>query len=225
MRISVLGTGPVGKSNAARLVELSHEVSMGTRDPEATLARSEPDLFGNPPIRAWLSEHPEVALNTLPAAAAFGDVVVNATNGTGSISALEAAGEDNLAGKVLVDIANPLDFSHGMPPTLTVSNTDSLGEQIQRRFPESKVVKTLNTVNAFVMVDPRQVAGGDHTVFMSGDDLEAKTTVAGLLRSFGWSDIVDLGGIDTARGTEMYLPLWVRLYALGSPAFNIKVVR
>jgi 8-hydroxy-5-deazaflavin:NADPH oxidoreductase len=225
VRIAVLGTGPVGKSVAGKLAELGHEVVVGTRDPDGTLARTEPDTFGNPPFSAWLEQNPRVEMVTLAEAAAGAELVVNATNGVGSLEALEAAGEENLAGKVLVDIANPLDFSQGMPPSLTVSNTDSLGEQIQRRFPHTKVVKALNTMNAYLMVDPKQLAGGGHTVFVSGNDHEAKATVGELLRQFGWSDIIDLGDISTARGSEMYLPLWARMYALGSPMFNIKVVR
>lgn len=142
------------------------------------------------------------------------------------MAALRAAGEKNLAGKILVDIANPLDFSKGMPPSLTVCNTDSLGEQIQRAFPEVKVVKALNTMNAYLMVDPQRLAGGDHTAIISGNDAAAKQRVTELLRSFGWQDIVDLGDISTARGTEMYLPLWARLYmSLGNPMFSIKIVR
>ena len=136
------------------------------------------------------------------------------------------AGEDNLNGKILIDISNPLDFSRGMPPTLWVSNTDSLGERIQGRFPEAKVVKTLHTMNAYVMVDPAQLAGADHTVFVSGDDAEAKAEVGELLRSFGWTDIIDLGDITTARGTEMLMPIWLRLFgALQKPVFNFKIVR
>lgn len=151
---------------------------------------------------------------------------MNATTGTGSLAALASAGEDNLAGKILVDIANPLDFSKGMPPSLTVCNTDSLGEQIQRAFPRTKVVKTLNTMNAYLMVEPRQLAGGAHTVFMSGNDVGAKETVHKLLESFGWQDIVDLGDITTARGTEMMLPIWVRVWgATQNPMFSFKLVR
>ena len=162
----------------------------------------------------------------MSAAVAGADLVVNATNGAASISALEGAGEENLKSKVLLDIANPLDFSQGMPPSLLVSNTDSLGEQIQKRFPEARVVKALNTMNAYLMVDPSQVAEGDHTVFVSGNDADAKAVVADLLRSFGWVDIVDLGDISTARGTEMLLPIWVRLYsALESPMFQFKIAR
>jgi hypothetical protein len=167
-----------------------------------------------------------VNLGTFGDAAAHGEMVVNATAGTVSLEALEQAGEENLNGKILIDISNPLDFSKGMPPTLSVSNTDSLGEQIQRRFAEARVVKTLHTMNAYLMVDPTQLAGADHTVFVSGDDAGAKSTVTELLWSFGWTDIIDLGDITTARGTEMLLPVWLRLFgALQKPIFNFKIVR
>jgi predicted dinucleotide-binding enzyme len=226
MRFGILGTGVVGKTISARLAGLGHDVMVGTRDPEETLSRTEPDQFGNPPISAWQREHPEVKLGTFGEAAAHGEMVVNATAGAVSLEALDMAGEENLSGKVLVDISNPLDFSQGMPPTLSVVNTDSLGEQIQRRFPEAKVVKTLNTMNAYLMVDPAQLAATDHTVFVSGDDSEAKARVSELLRSFGWIDIIDLGDITTARGTEMMLPVWLRLFgALQKPIFNFKIVR
>jgi 8-hydroxy-5-deazaflavin:NADPH oxidoreductase len=226
MRYGILGTGVVGKTIAARLDGMGHEVMVGTRDPEDTLSRTEPDQYGNPPFGAWSQEHPEVRLGTFGEAAAHGEMVVNATTGMASLEALEMAGEDNLNGKVLIDISNPLDFSRGMPPTLWVSNTDSLGERIQRRFPEAKVVKTLHTMNAYLMVDPAQLSGADHTVFVCGDDAETKAEVTELLRSFGWQDIIDLGDITTARGTEMLMPIWLRLFgALQKPVFNFKIVR
>jgi 8-hydroxy-5-deazaflavin:NADPH oxidoreductase len=226
VRLGILGTGTVGKTIAARLAGLKHDVMVGTRNPEETASRTEPDPYGNPPFSAWQEEHPEVKLGTFAQAAAHGEMIVNATAGAVSLEALEQAGEDNLSGKVLIDISNPLDFSKGMPPSLSVVNTDSLGEQIQRRFPEAKVVKTLHTMNAYLMVDPAQLAGGDHTVFVSGDDPEAKAAVTDLLRSFGWTDIIDLGDITTARGTEMVLPVWLRLFgALQKPVFNFKIVR
>jgi 8-hydroxy-5-deazaflavin:NADPH oxidoreductase len=226
VRFGILGTGVVGKTIAARLDGMGHEVMVGTRNPEETTSRAESDAYGNPPFSAWQEEHPEVKLATFSEAAAHGEMVVNATSGVVSLEALELAGEDNLNGKVLVDISNPLDFSQGMPPTLSVSNTDSLGEQIQRRFSEARVVKTLHTMNAYLMVDPAQLAGADHTVFVCGDDAEAKQAVTELLRSFGWTDIVDLGDITAARGTEMLMPIWLRLFgALQKPIFNYKIVR
>jgi len=226
MRIAVLGTGMVGQAVAGKLAELGHDVVVGTRDPEATLARTEPDFLGNPPFRAWKQANPAVALATPAAAAAHAELVVNASNGAGSIAMLDSAGEDNLSGNVLIDIAVPLDFSQGTPPSLFVSNTDSLGEQIQRRFPRSRVVKTLNTINCDVMVNPGKVPG-DHDVFVCGDDADAKHQVRELLQNFGWpaEHIVDLGDITSARGTEMYVALWLRLWAaLGTSHFNIAVM-
>ena len=226
MRFGILGTGIVGRTIASRLAGLGHEVMVGTRNPADTMSRTEPDTYGNPPFSAWQEEHPEVQLGTFGEASAHGEMVLSATAGAVSLEALELAGETNLNGKILIDIANPLDFSKGMPPTLLVCNTDSLGEQIQRRFPEAKVVKTLHTMNAYLMVDPAQLAATDHTAFVSGDDAEAKAMVTELLRSFGWTDIIDLGDITTARGSEMLLPIWLRLFgALHKPIFNFKIVR
>lgn len=150
---------------------------------------------------------------------------MNATSGAASIEALRSAGDENLAGKVLIDIANPLDFSRGMPPSLLVSNTDSLAEQIQREFPAARVVKTLNTVTAAVMVDPGSIANGHHTIFVSGDDDQAKREVIGLLTAFGWKDVLDLGALSTARAAEMYLPLWVAIMMERGPMFNVALVQ
>jgi predicted dinucleotide-binding enzyme len=226
MNIGVLGTGIVAKTIAGKLDALGHSVKLGTRDPKATLARSEPDMFGGPPIRAWLESHPKASLAPFREAAAHGAIVFDALSGQGALAALEAAAPA-LEGKVLVDISNPLDFSKGMPPTLTVSNTDSLGEQTQRALPKTKVVKTLNTVNAYVMVDPKSVGGGDHTMFVAGNDAGAKAEVEKILKEwFGWKDVIDLGDISMARGLEMWLPLWVRIYgALKTGSFNMKIVR
>lgn len=226
MKVAVLGTGMVGRTLAARLAELGHEVSIGTRDVDATMARTGPDAMGNPPYAEWAVAHPQVALATFADATADAELVLNATAGTASIPALEAAGRDHLTGKVLLDIANPLDYSQGFPPSLFVSNTESLAEQIQAAFPEARVVKSLNTMNAFLMADPRRLAEGDHTVFVSGDDADAKTVVTELLRSLGHADVIDLGDLSTARGTESLLPVWVRLYGvMGTPMFQFKVVR
>ncbi len=227
MKIAVFGTGMVGQALAGKLSELGHEVTVGTRDVEATMARTEPGPLGSPPFGVWRETHPDVGLEAASEAAADADVIVNATNGAGSVAMLEAAGEQNLSGKVLIDIANPLDFSQGRPPSLFISNTDSLGEQIQRRFPEAKVVKALNTMNCEVMVDPGKVPG-EHDVFLCGEDEGAKHQVGELLESFGWAAecIRDVGGISSARGTEMYVALWLRLWgALGTGYFNIAVVR
>jgi len=226
MKIGILGTGGVGQTLASKLAGLGHEVMMGTRDAAKTLANTAPGSFGRPPFSAWLKQNPTIRLGDYAEAARHGEVVINATNGMGSLAALRQAGANNLNGKILLEVANPLDFSKGMPPTLSVCNTDSLGEQIQREYPDVKVVKTLNTVTANVMVNPRQVADGDHTLFVSGNDPEAKAQVISWLTAwFGWRHIIDLGDITAARGVEMYLPVWLRLMgALGNGMFNIKVV-
>ncbi|MFO0758017.1 MAG: NAD(P)-binding domain-containing protein [Byssovorax sp.] len=226
MKIALFGTGVVGQTLAQKLLALGHDVAIGTRDPAATLAKSEPGPFGSPPFKDWAAQNPKVKLVTFADAAAHAEMAFNVLAGQAAVPTLSAVAVA-LEGKILIDVANPLDFSRGMPPSLTVCNDDSLGEQIQRVLPKTKVVKTLNTVNAYLMANPGLVAGGDHTMFMSGNDADAKATVAGFLREgFGWKDVVDLGDITTARGTEMYLPLWVRLFgALKSPMFNVKLVR
>jgi 8-hydroxy-5-deazaflavin:NADPH oxidoreductase len=225
MRIGMLGTGTVGQAVGGKLDELGHEVMIGTRDVQEALGRTEPPQPWMRAFGPWHAEHLGVRVGTLAEAAAHGEIVFNATSGTGSLDALRTAGAENLAGKILVDISNPLDFSTGAP-LLWVSNDDSLGEQIQRAFPSAKVVKSLNTVTAAVMIDPRSVARGDHHAFVSGNDAEAKAEVTRMLMEwFGWKNVIDLGDITSARGAEMYLPLWIRLMsALGSPMFNVKVV-
>jgi len=226
MKIAVLGTGMVGRTIAGALAGLGHDVVIGTRDPQATLARAEPDMMGTAPFAQWHAENSEISLVPFADAAADAELIVNATNGSGSLAALAAVGTGNLAGKVIMDIANPLDFSQGMPPSLNLVNTNSLGEEIQRAFPQSRVVKTLNTMNASVMVDPARVAGGDHSVFVSGDDADAKAAVTEILKGFGHRDVIDLGDITSARGSEMLLPIWLRLWgALGTGEFNFKIAR
>jgi 8-hydroxy-5-deazaflavin:NADPH oxidoreductase len=190
------------------------------------LAQTEPDARGNRPYSEWAAAHPSVGLATFSEAAQSAELVVNATPGIACMAVLEQSGGENLAGKVLLDVSNPLDFSAGFPPTLLVKDTDSLGEQIQAAFPRSLVVKSLNTMNAALMVNPRSLADGAHSAFVSGNDARAKKLVTDLLESMGHKDVIDLGDITTARGTEMLLPLWLRLVsALGTPMFNFKVVR
>ncbi|MBC8173147.1 MAG: NAD(P)-binding domain-containing protein, partial [Chitinophagales bacterium] len=200
MNIAVLGTGVVGQTIAEKLTLLGHDVMLGTRNVSDALARTEPDNFGRPPLQAWSKEHADIKLGTYEEASAFGELIVNATNGAGTLEALEQAGKNNLSGKVLVDISNPLDFSKGMPPSLLVCNTDSLGEQIQRAFPEARVVKTLHTMNAYIMVNP-DLLPEDHTVFVCGNDADAKNKTKELLKSFGWKEknILDIGDITNAR--------------------------
>jgi hypothetical protein len=227
MKIGILGSGSVGRALAGKFLPLGHEVWVGTRDVAALMARGAAPGGRGEPFAAWRGRNPNVKVGTFAEAAANGEILVNATAGSVSLAALRLAGEKNLAGKVLVDVSNPLDFSRGMPPSLFVCNTDSLGEQIQRAFPAAHVVKTLNTMNALLMIDPQQVAGGDHTVFVSGNDAGAKKQVTDMLTHWlGWKQVIDLGDITTARGAEMILPLWVCLMGVvGSPMFNVKVVK
>ncbi len=213
MKIAVLGTGDVGANIAAKLVTLGHEVKMGSRTPEKA--------------NAWVKTQSKSASGgTFADAAAFGEVIFNCTLGSASVEALKEAGAENLGGKVLIDVSNPLDFSKGMPPSLTVSNTDSLGEQIQRAFPSVKVVKALNMVGHDLHVNPGLLKG-EHDLFICGDDDAAKAKTTEILtRWFGWKSVIDLGGISASRGMEMYLPLWVTIAMRNNfTPFNIKVVK
>jgi 8-hydroxy-5-deazaflavin:NADPH oxidoreductase len=214
MKIGVLGTGMVGQTIGSKFVELGHEVRIGSRS------------VTNEKAEEWTKKARKLASHgTFADAASFGEIVFNCTNGMSSLEALRMAGAKNLAGKLLIDVSNPLDFSKGFPPTLSVCNDDSLAEQIQREFPDAKVVKTLNTVNCQLMVNPSLVPG-EHDLFLSGNDIEAKAQVRGILESFGWKNIIDLGDITTARGAEQLLPIWVRLMGLfKTPQFNFHIVR
>lgn len=216
MKIGVFGTGVVGKTIASKLAALGHEVKMGSRS--AT----------NEKAAEWVAATGgKASQGTFAEAAAFGEILFNCTKGDATLNVLELAGANNMGGKILVDISNPLDFSRGMPPTLFICNDDSLGETVQRTYPDIRVVKTLNTMNCGLMVDPSLVKG-DHTVFLSGNDAGAKSEVKKLLASFGWAEknMIDVGDITTARGTEQLLPIWIRLWgALGSPNFNFHIAR
>ena len=213
MRIGILGTGVVGKTLGTKLAKLGHDVRMGSR------------AAGSENAKGWVKETgSKSSEGTFADAAAHGEMVFNCTAGVASLAALKAAGAQNLQGKVLVDVSNPLDFSKGMPPTFSVCNNDSLGEQIQRAYPAAKVVKALNTVTAAVMVDP-SIIPGVHTIFVSGNDTKSKAEVIDLLKAgFGWKDVMDLGDIQCARAQEMHLALWLRLFTkLKTPNVNIRV--
>lgn len=211
MKIGMLGTGAVGQTVGAKLVAMGHDVMMGAR------AADNEKVLG-------FAERTGGRAGTFADAAAHGEMVVNGTRGDTSLVMLSGLSTE-LAGKLLLDVSNPLDFSQGFPPTLSVSNTDSLAEQIQRALPKTMVVKSLNTVNCAVMVDPARVPGR-HTVFVSGNDQHAKGQVMDFLRSLGWQSIVDLGDITSARAAEQILPLWVRLLGvLGTADFNIAVMK
>ena len=223
MNIAVFGTGSVGQALANRLAGLSHQVVIGTRNVENALAKTEPDGMGTPPIGVFLKDHASISLQTFADAAKDASVIVLATMGQGAKEALSAAG--NLDGKIILDITNPLDFSTGGLPTLFASNDTSLGEQLQAAFPSAHFVKSLNTMYNGLMVNPRAL-GEDSTVFVSGNDADAKAVVTGILKEFGWKDseILDLGDITTARGTESLLPIWLRVYsATKNGFFNFKV--
>jgi predicted dinucleotide-binding enzyme len=230
MKIAIIGTGAVGKTIASKLIELNNEVMMGTRNVTEKLKSTEKDIYGNPPFSEWIKTNSKVNLGTFGEAAVFGELVINATNGSNSVTALINAGAKNLAGKILIDIANPLDFSHGMPPTLVpgLNNTNSLAEEIQKTFPDAMVVKTLNTMWCGLMINPKLVGNGDHINFISGNNQEAKTKVKMLLNQFGWADenILDIGDITGARATESMLPIWLKVMAITkNGAFNFKLVR
>src|SRR5713226_6990515 len=215
MKLGVLGTGVVGTTIGTKLVQLGHDVMMGSR------------TKNNEKAAAWVTASgPKASQGTFAEAARFGETLFNCTSGLASVDALKLAGAANLNGKILLDIANPLDFSKGMPPTLSVCNTDSLGEQIRRAFPNVKVVKTLNTMSCKIMVNP-SLLPGEHDVFVSGNDRAAKAKVIEILKGwFGWKSVIDLGDITAARGTEQVLALWVRLMGtLGTANFNVKIVR
>lgn len=213
MKIGVLGTGATGLTIGSKLVALGHDVMLGSRD------------AANPNAVAWAKDVGHNALyGTFMNAAEFGEIIFNCTLGTASLAALQMAGERHLKGKVLIDTSNPIDRTTDVWQ-LTVCNTDSLGEQIQREFPGTKVVKTLNTVNANVMVDPNKLIEKTD-VFVSGNDIEAKATVVRILKEwFGWREVIDLGDIVTARSVEMYVLLWHDMRrAISSQRFNIKLV-
>jgi predicted dinucleotide-binding enzyme len=206
----------VGQTIGSKLIDLGHEVKLGARD------------AGNEKASAWAEKAGSRASHgSFADAAAFGELLFHCAVGAAALEVLAAAGDANLSGKILVDVSNPLDYSKGMPPTLLVTNDDSLGERIQRAHPALRVVKTLNTVNCNVMVNAGVVADGDHTMFVCGNDANAKASVRELLTgSFGWKDVIDLGDITNARATEALLPIWVRLWGvLKTGNFNVKVMR
>ena len=219
----------VGRNLASKLVELGHEVIMGTRNVSKKLADGSKDRYGNPPLAEWLKENNKIKLETFATAASVGEIVINATHGSNSIEALKMAGAQNLAGKILIDVTNPLDFSKEIPGLLPgLNNTNSLGEEIQKIFPYSLVVKTLNTMWGGLMVDPHMIGKGDHVNFISGNDIKAKEKVRKLLIELGWKNenLFDLGDITGARATESMLPIWIRIRGvIQTGAFNFRIIR
>jgi len=228
-KIAIIGTGTVGQTIASKLITLGYDVMLGTRNVSEKLASTTKDGYGNPPFSEWYSKNKNVKIGTFAEAAVFGELVLNASQGANSINALKLADAKNLNGKIIIDVANPLDFSKGMPPCLVpeLSNTNSLGEEIQKTFPDAKVVKTLNTMWCGLMVNPNMIGGGDHTNYICGNDTDAKTKVKSLMNEFGWrnENILDLGDITSARGTEAVLSVWLRIWGTTqNGAFNFKIV-
>jgi len=226
MKIGIIGSGIVAQTLGAKLIELGHDVVLGTRDPSKLDEKKNMAVT----LREWLAAVSKAGKQgkvvTFQEAASHGDLLFNATHGQASIEALKIAGADKIGPKVVIDTANELDFSKGMPPGALASQTNCLGERIQAAFPNLKIVKSLNTISAPVMVAPQALAGGEHTLFVSGNDAPAKAAAAELLKSFGWKDILDLGDISSARGPEMYMAMWIRLWgATGTGMVNVKVVR
>ncbi len=224
MNIGIFGTGAVGKAFATRLSGLNHKIMVGTRDPKQTMEKEGAATFSG-----FLEQNPGIQLGTFAQTASFGDVIINVCKGEVAMQVIRSAGEKNLSGKILIDITNPLDFSRGMPPSLIpeYSNTTSLAEEIQKIIPSTKVVKTLNTMWNGLMINPVQLANGEHVNYICGNDEDAKKQVRSLLRELGWSDdaTMDLGDLTGARATEATLPIWLRVYGVKKTgAFNFKIV-
>jgi len=229
MKIAVLGTGSVGQTIGSKLIGIGHEIMIGTRNVQEAQSRTDKDFYGNPGFGEWLKANTGVKLGTFALAVAFGEIVINATQGGNSLRALMSAKSEDLKGKIIIDISNPLDFSKGMPPSLIpeLSNTNSVGEELQKAFPQTYVVKTLNTMWCGLMVNPEMIGGGDHVNFLCGNDSGAKKKVRQLLNQFGWKNenLLDLGDITSARGTEGLMPIWLRIWAARqNGAFNYKII-
>lgn len=216
MNIGILGTGMVGQTIGTKLIQLGHSVKMGSRS------------SGNEKATAWVSGQPgNASEGTFKDAAAFGEIVFICTSGANTLDAVASAGAQNFKGKTVIDLSNPLDFSKGMPPFLIaeLSNTNSLGEEIQKALPEAHVVKSLNTVNCQIMVNPGLLSE-DSLIFVCGNNNDSKKTVSDLLKTFGWKDIIDLGDITVSRTVEMLIPFWVKIMShLNTPLFNFKIVK
>ena len=229
MKIAIFGTGMVGQNLATALVGKGHHVTIGTRDVSKSLATAEANAFGMPAFGTWHKANSSIQVATFADAAATSELLINATNGAVVIDILQNIPKQNFDNKVMIDAANALDFSKGMPPRVSITDTagESLGERLQAAFPTLKVVKALNTITAFAMLNPAAVAGGDSTLFMCGNEVTAKASVLELLQSFGWKDVLDLGDISSSGAMELMMPIWLRLWSkLGqATVFNYKIVR
>ncbi len=230
MNISILGTGNVAQTLAEKFLSLGHEVLLGTRDIATTMARKATDAYGSSSFAEWQEKNNASRLGTFNDAIAFGEIIVNALQGAAVLATLNNIEKQHFDGKILLDVSNPLDFSNGFPPSLIegLNNTNSLGEEIQKLLPQTKVVKTLNTMYCGIMVNPNSVNSGKHINFICGNDDDAKATVTLLLKEMDWKDdcIMDLGDITNARGTESVLPIWIRVYgSLKTGMFNFNIVK
>jgi len=230
MKITILGTGGVGRSFAEKLTSLDHQVMMGTRNVQDTLHKNTTDSYGNPPFSEWHKANESVLIEPFAKAVQFGKIIINALQGAKVLPVFESCNSDDLNGKIIIDISNPLDFSKGFPPSLIdgLNNTNSLGEELQKLLPGSKVVKTLNTMYNGIMINPNMINNGNHTNYICGNDTNAKETVVSILKDFGWKkeNILDLGDITNARGTESTLLIWTRIYgATNNGAFNMNIVK
>lgn len=229
MKIAILGTGMVGQNLAPTLARKGHHIMIGTRDVQKTLTKLEPHPFGMPSFGQWHKDHSDIPVATFTEAVANSELLINATNGFAIIDILKAVPSASFDDKVMLDVANALDFSKGMPPRVGITDTPgaSIGESLQAAFPKLRVVKSLNTLTSFAMLNPAAIPGGDSTLFMAGNDAAAKGIVLELLRSFGWNDVLDLGDISNAGATELMMPIWLRVFGkLGqSTVFNYKIAR
>jgi NADPH-dependent F420 reductase len=198
-RVGVLGTGAVGRRLATGFKGRGYEVMIGSRDP------------GKSDLREWLSdEGAGVQAATFKEAAEHGELLVLAVLGDAAQDVIAHAGAENFGGKVVIDAMNPLDFSGGFPPKLSISGEDSLGERVQRALPDAKVVKAFNTIGNQYFVDP-EFSEGSPTMLIAGDDEGAKRLVSDLLADFGWSDTFDIGGIEGSRELEAICIAWVKI--------------
>jgi len=211
-RVGILGSGDVAKALGRGFAAHGYDVKLGTRDPTK--------------LEAWRKETAgKVSVGTVAEAAAHGDWVVLATHGAATEAVLDAAGPRSFRGKVVLDATNPLDVSHGMPPGLLFGINDSLGERVQRKLPDAKVVKCFNTVSSLKMAEPK-FATGPLRMWICGNDEAAKRSVEALLKELGWAGALDVGGIEAARWLEAMVPLWVRAgQALNTWEHMLQVVR
>ncbi|HJT23098.1 MAG TPA: NAD(P)-binding domain-containing protein [bacterium] len=222
MKIGIIGSGVVAQTLGTKLVELGHDVVLGTRDPKKLDEKK--NMAGT--LNEWLKAvNNKAKVVTFKEAAQHGELLINATHGQASVEALHMAEAGQVGPKILIDTANELDFSKGAPQALA-SSTRSVAINIQNAFPKLKVVKSLNTIAANLMVNPKALKGGDHTIFVAGNDKDAKAKVTDLLKSFGWTDVMDLGDIQAAHGPEMMMGMWVALYmSLKNGMIGVKIQR